>query len=130
MSVSRGFLVQVTWLRWGLWVAVAGPVMFVSVVATADETEPAVGRSRFLHEMETSEILMFRGQYEEAFRRCEHARDSLRRGGAWRKCCSTRLSTSSRARFGQRLVLLGRNQSAPGRGKEFGLTCPHCVTSF
>jgi hypothetical protein len=51
----------------------------------ADDSEPTVGRSRFQHELEDAEILMFRGQYDEAFRRSEYARDSLRREGGMEK---------------------------------------------
>lgn len=57
----------------------------VPEAAKADDAEPTVGRSRFLHELEDAEILMFRGQYDEAFRRAEYARDSLRREGGMEK---------------------------------------------
>jgi hypothetical protein len=56
-----------------------------AVDAGADESEPTVGRSRFQHELEDAEILMFRGQYDEAFRRSVFARESLGREGGMEK---------------------------------------------
>jgi hypothetical protein len=38
---------------------------------------PMVGKLKVLHELEDAEILMFQGKYDEAYRRCEHARKAI-----------------------------------------------------
>ena len=57
----------------------------MGVVVADEAADPTVGKSKILHELEDAEILMFRGDYDEAYRRCEHARDAVKREGGMNK---------------------------------------------
>lgn len=63
-----------------VWLAVFSPSS-----AGADEADPVLGKSRFERDLEDAEVLMFKGRYDEAFRRSEYARIALHRQGGMEK---------------------------------------------
>lgn len=54
------------------WLALAGGA------AAEDVVDPKVGKSKVVQELEDAEILLFQGNYDEAYRRLEHAREAIR----------------------------------------------------